>query len=102
MYRAEKVQQVGRAGMTRLSYLRINNSRQLGDVRRYPPRLIARVKLAPANNTLAEISKAIERRCSHIAGKWLLSSSTAAHELVCKCKAGLLPITPQMARFTNP
>jgi hypothetical protein len=29
MYRAEKVQKVGRAAMTRLSYLRINNSGSL-------------------------------------------------------------------------
>jgi hypothetical protein len=48
---------------------------------------------------LVEISKAIERRCFHIAGKWLLLSSTAAHEQVCKCKAGLLPITLQIARL---
>jgi hypothetical protein len=49
--------------------LRTKQLRQLGDVRRYPPRLVARVKLAQANNILAEIGKAIERRYSHIAGK---------------------------------
>jgi hypothetical protein len=35
----------------------MNEHRQLGDVRRDPSRLIARVKLAQANNILAEISK---------------------------------------------
>jgi hypothetical protein len=63
---------------------------------------VARVKLAQANNILAEISKAIDRRRSHIAGKWSSPSPTAAHKLVCKYKAGLLLITLQMARFTNP
>jgi hypothetical protein len=58
--------------------------------------------LAQSINTLAEIGKAIGRRYCYIAGKWILPSPTAAHELVCKCKAGLLPITLQIARFTNP
>ena len=58
--------------------------------------------MAQANNILAKISKAIERRCSHIVGKWLLASSTAAHEPVCKCKAGLLSIMLRIASFTNP
>ena len=31
----------------------------------------------------------------------LLALSTVAHELVCKFKAGSLPITEQIARFTN-
>jgi hypothetical protein len=35
-------------------------------------------------------------------GKWLLPSSTAAHEPVCKCKAGLLSIMLRIASFTNP
>jgi hypothetical protein len=58
--------------------------------------------VAPANNLLAEISKASSGTVCHIAGKWFLHSYTAAHELVCKCKAGSLPIAQQIVRFTNP
>jgi len=57
--------------------------------------------VAQANNILVEISKAEAAAAPHIAGKWLLALSTVAHELVCKCKAGSLPITQQIARFTN-
>jgi hypothetical protein len=41
MYRAEKVQEVGRAAMTQLSYC-VLITPQLGNIRRNPPRLIVR------------------------------------------------------------
>ena len=59
-------------------------------------RASSRVKVAPANNLLAEISKASSGTVCHIAGKWFLHSYTAAHELVCKCKAGSLSITQDL------
>jgi len=65
-----------------------------------PPRLVAR-KGGSSKQYIGRNQQGRSGAASHIAGKWLLASSTVAHELVCKCKAMSLPITQQMARFTN-
>jgi hypothetical protein len=79
MYRAEKVQEVGRAAVTRLSYLRINNSGSLAIFTAIPPCLVFREQLSrrsPArfmfrNNLFDQLVGAGEQRRRHSNAKRL-------------------------------